>query len=361
MVEKKKNKDIRVVPIKELDSGMILMEDLIDVSGVILLKKGFKIYDIEKVLSFIKNHEFESDSILVEILEKTIEDYQEEDINKFKKGFYNVKKEMIDEVKKIMFKEEIKKEEIEEMIDEILQSAQGRLNVFQLLQKIREENDAIYSHSFDLMLVSHSIGKWIGFNKEILKELSLSALLSDIGKVKISRKIIEKTDKLTKEEEAELKKHVVHSFDMVKNYTFMNDRIKEGVLFHHERFDGSGYPRGFVGTKIPVFARIIAIADIYTALIEDRPYRNRLSPLEAIKILELDYKEKLDIEFLYIFIRKIADRYIGSKIKLNDGRKGQIVFFPRFHIYRPIIKLENEEIIDLLSEENKSIEIVDFI
>lgn len=115
------------------------------------------------------------------------------------------------------------------------------------------------------------IGNEMGLSKERIKDLKISGLFHDIGKYCIDEQILNKKDKLTNGEFELLKLHAIFSGDIVKKKG-MNKTVIEAVTYHHERFDGNGYNKGLKGTEIPLYSRIIAIADSYDAMTNDRPY-----------------------------------------------------------------------------------------
>lgn len=360
MIVKKEN--IKIMQIDELSSGMIIKEDILSDQGNVLIHKDFKIHDQEKIKEFLSKHGIYNKDILVQINEEeeSVEMLKQRDIEKFKTTFDESRNMMKTNVEKLVKGENIEREKLDGIINNFIGFTEKTLNVFQLMQKVKDESEHIYTHLFDVMIVSYIIGNWMGLGQEQLDDLCVSALLSDIGKHQIDQELLDKAGKLDEKEELLLKKHVIHSFNMVRNSSFINDNIKNGILYHHERVDGSGYPKGLNGDQIPVFAKIIAIADIYTALIEERAYRSKLTPFIAMRIMESNYKEKLDIEILYIFLRKIGDKYLGSKVLLNNGEEAEIIFMPRVNIYRPIVKvISTSSVLDLGVPEYKELEIVE--
>jgi HD-GYP domain-containing protein (c-di-GMP phosphodiesterase class II) len=128
------------------------------------------------------------------------------------------------------------------------------------------------------------------YDIEILKNI---ANLHDIGKIQVDLSILNKTEKLTNEDWAEIKKHPITGYEIVKEITFLKES-SSAVLYHHERFDGSGYPFGVSGEKIPLFARIISIADSYDAMTTDRPYRQALNIYQALNELKNNVDKQFD-------------------------------------------------------------------
>ncbi|NIA22680.1 MAG: HD domain-containing protein [Proteobacteria bacterium] len=136
----------------------------------------------------------------------------------------------------------------------------------------------------------------------------LSALLHDIGKLKIPKEILVKRGKLTVHEYELIKMHPVYGFEMLINLKGLDD-ILDGVLYHHERLDGSGYPYGVTGASIPAIARIINVADMYDAMTSDRPYRKRMTDEQCFSILEEEGRNnKIDLEIVKVLKNIIKER-----------------------------------------------------
>jgi HD-GYP domain-containing protein (c-di-GMP phosphodiesterase class II) len=150
-----------------------------------------------------------------------------------------------------------------------------------------------------------------------------------------------------------MKKHVDIGYDILKNKQIDN-RIREAALFHHEKCDGSGYPIGLSGDKIPTFAKILAVADIYDALTADRIYRKAVCPFTAIRMLEEDSFTKLDPKYTLPFLRNVVSSYIHNNVKLDNGEIGEVVMINDRNLSRPIVKINNR-FIDLSTEPKRSI------
>ena len=119
------------------------------------------------------------------------------------------------------------------------------------------------------------IAQRLGYSDQAIEDLKKSALLHDIGKIAIPDRILNKDNKLTDEEYAIMKSHVVRGSEILKNFTLV-DHVYEGALYHHERYDGKGYVQGLKGEEIPLNARIIGIADAFDAMTANRVYRKKL-------------------------------------------------------------------------------------
>lgn len=177
--------------------------------------------------------------------------------------------------------------------------------------------------------------------------LTLCGLLHDIGKSKIPNEIIGKPGKLTDSEYEEIKKHPVIGYNLVKNLD-IDQRIKNAVLLHHERFDGKGYPLGLTGNEIDDFTSIVSIADVYDAMTANRCYRDGLCPFEVIAIFEKEGLTQFNPKYILTFLDHIANTYINNEVLLSDGSSGKIVLINK-KLTRPTIQLDNGNFVNLES------------
>ncbi|WP_310605020.1 HD-GYP domain-containing protein [Anaerosporobacter sp.] len=236
----------------------------------------------------------------------------------------------------------------------ILSKSDTTLNVFDMLHNIEEYSDSTYSHSLNVALISNVIGRWIGYSDKDLEQLTLAALLHDIGKLMIPEELLAKPDKLTDEEFQMIRLHPITGYDLIKDED-IDPRIKDAVLKHHEKCDGTGYPSKLTGDTIGEFAKIIAIADIYDAMTSKRSYREALCPFEVIRIFEDEGYQKYDIKILLTFLERIGQAYINNAVKLSDGREGEIVMLNKNALSRPIVRLKDSTVVDLSKTSNLTI------
>ena len=146
-------------------------------------------------------------------------------------------------------------------------------------------------HTKRVLNYSSLIGQRVGLKGDELEQLELAAILHDIGKIGISDAILRKSDPLTEKERKIMEQHPVIGAEIVMGIEGM-EKILEGIKYHHERCDGSGYPENLKGDEIPLFAKIIAIADVFDALTTDRPYKKALSLYDALKYIKEREKTK---------------------------------------------------------------------
>lgn len=187
------------------------------------------------------------------------------------------------------------------------------LNSIMQIVKIMEAKDVYTAgHSIRVANFCEQISRKLRLNEYDIEILNNLANLHDIGKVQIDLSILNKRCKLNKADWAEIKKHPIVGYDIVKEIDFLKSKA-DAILYHHERIDGEGYPFGKEGKDIPLFAKILAIADAYDAMTSDRPYRGALTKQESIDELEKNKGKQFDIEICDIFINAMKEEQMGFK------------------------------------------------
>lgn len=162
-------------------------------------------------------------------------------------------------------------------------------------------------HSRNVARFAITLGDALGLSPGEIRELSISALLHDCGKIGLPDRLLKTARKYTRWEKETIKQHVVIGKNLVASLGF-SKAIVEGVYYHHERYDGMGYVRGLAGSQIPLFGRIIAIADTFDALIGKRPYRDPLPVHKAVEVMK-NSEGQFDPELLKYFLHKIVSIY----------------------------------------------------
>lgn len=228
------------------------------------------------------------------------------------------------------------------------------LQLFDMLHNLQVHDDSVYEHCTNVALISATIGKWLSLPDNDIRNLTLAGLLHDIGKLSIPAELLNKPGRLTPEEFEVIKSHPKKSYEYLRDIP-LDIRIKEACLLHHERCDGSGYPFGISGNKISIYAKIIAIADVYDAMTSPRSYRPALCPFKAIQVFESEGLYKYDPKFIMTFLEHIGSSYLNNNVLLNDGRTGEIVMLNKIALSKPMIKC-NGEFIDLTKFPELSIE-----
>jgi putative nucleotidyltransferase with HDIG domain len=238
------------------------------------------------------------------------------------------------------------KKAVTKMIGDILNNKTVLLN----LMDIRTNDTYTFSHSVNVTVLALVIGRILNYSKEKLIKLGIGALLHDIGKAILPDEILNKPGKLTDEEFGIMKEHTKIGFEGIKNSYELSPLSKTIILSHHEKWDGTGYPRGIKGDEIHEFARIVAICDVFDALTSDRCYRPKWPVYEAIEFLMSYSGTHFDADLVKQFIKHIAAYPNGTPVKLNDGRKGIIQEQNEGFPTRPIIRILEDADGNQLSE-----------
>lgn len=371
------------VPIDKIKAGMVINKDVLGINGTMLLYKGYMIENEMLLKKLLLNHNIEeieikseedtniNSSNLVKTKINKDEEISKDDLLKiqrelevteFKESFEEVVDHLKTDFQDIIDGKEVEKDELQKRTQIAWDYDNKAFSILQFISKIKNENFSVYAHSTNLALISYTIGKWINLDKEQLEELTLSALLSDIGRYKVLEELVENIGYDEEKQRELMNKYPKYSYELIQDMNFISKDVKDAVLYHNERYDGSGYPGILSKDDIPLYSRIIAIAIVYDTLTSETSYRKKNTPFDAIRILETEYVEKLDIKILYNFLHRIGSSFVGSEVKLSDGRIGEVVFVPEEGIYKPYIRIKNtNEILNLNNKEYRNINVTDMI
>lgn len=346
--------------VHELEPGMICGNE-IKANGKILVGKGITIteyainklkenYIFNQIEVYYDDDDDESESISADSYHektKTVEEVEQSfseltfDVEKILVNMDSLRVSGIDEVRRFATK-----------IQSELKSASS---VIKTIVLYGSGSDTIYRHGVNVAALSTILGKWIGLNVSQLNLLTYAAVLHDFGKIKIDKRILEKPDVLTAKEFNEIKSHPTIGYNFIKEVPFLDKAVSYGVLMHHERTDGSGYPLGLKENQIHQFAKIIAIADVFDAVNSDRAYKKSKGPFEALEIIKKESLGRLDYEYCNIFLNHVVNYYMGESVMLNSGNVCKIIQVDPNNLSRPFL-LDDSGFIDLKQQKNLYVE-----
>jgi HD-GYP domain-containing protein (c-di-GMP phosphodiesterase class II) len=331
----------RSLNINELEAGMIAVKNIM-YDDKVLIAEGIPI--TEAAITKLKQKYFHSkievyaepneDELRQEEMEKVEESFKEltGDLQNIFKGMDSLQVSGIEEIRNFAIKVKNEMNPTSMVVKNIVLHGSGM--------------DVVYRHGVNVSALSLILGRWIGLSEVQLNLLGYSAILHDFGKTKINHDILEKKEKLTKKELEEIRTHPIVAYNYIKKIQFLDTSVGQSILMHHEREDGSGYPLGLKGEKIPQFAKIIAIADVFDAINSKRPYREKRKPFEALEIIQKDEMGKLNYEYCKIFTNHVVNFYIGEKVLLSDGRVCKIIKVDPNNLKQPLL-FDETEFIDL--------------
>ena len=219
-----------------------------------------------------------------------------------------------------------------------------------MIYTMNQDGDYNIHHCVHLAILSGLMAKWMGLVGMDRQNLVLAGLFLDIGKQFIEKDLLEKKGRLTEEEFDILKNHVVDSFKLLESSDLSGRTdLMNGVIQHHERNDGSGYPSGLEADQISTFGKVLAVLDSYDAMVSSRSYAEKRSPFEVFKILYADVLDgKLDSEYAVLFMRKLNAALNGCWLRLSDGTAGRIVYIDESRVTAmPVVQLVDGGFIDL--------------
>ncbi|MEK3876387.1 HD-GYP domain-containing protein [Paenibacillus sp. FSL M7-0420] len=231
------------------------------------------------------------------------------------------------------------------VVDDILQPTLSTLDkhkdVVTLLLLLDREDNYTYNHSLQVGMLSYYLASWLGYSKTECYEIGRAGYLIDIGKCRISPAILNKPGKLTPDEYEEIKLHTVYGYEIIQNS--MNDPFTALVaLQHHEREDGSGYPKQLTKTDIHPYAQIAAVADIYSAMTTHRVYQSKQELISVLREINSLSFGKLNGKPVQAFINHLMPNFIGKRVLLSTGDMGVIVMNNPLDVFRPLVQSEGK-------------------
>lgn len=331
---------MRLVNIHYVKEGSILARQVINPSGIILLQAGVRV--TESYLTRLKNLGYDvlfiQDDRLEDVEFKAAITAQTREVAY--KTIENVSK-YIESGSETSFKVDNIRITVQQMINDLLASS----DIIDNLTEMQGFDNYTFHHSVNTTILALVLAIASGYSEQKLIELGMGVLMHDIGKVKISEAILNKKTPLTEVEFTEIKLHTTCGFDILrKNHDF--SLLSSHVAFqHHEKWDGSGYPRGLKGTEIHEYGRLTAVADVYEALTSKRVYRNAIEPNEAYEYVTSQSNIHFEPRTIEVFKKHIAVYPSGSGIVLSNGQRGNITKQNPTFPNRPFVRVfyQNEE------------------
>lgn len=227
---------------------------------------------------------------------------------------------------------------IDEMANDIVSSVFRNTSAMTILTRIKDKHSYNWRHMINCAIFTAVFAKYLGYKEEAVQQLAMGALLHDLGQAKLPQGIISRPSKLTSSEKDIIKRHVAQGLGLVKGEKGITPLILDMIVNHHERLDGSGYPRGITAEKLSRPARIMAIVDVYDALTADRPHQEGGEPINALRYL-LANKELFDAELVQHFIKCLGVHPVGTIVKLTNERLALVLEGNKSNPIKPKVKL----------------------
>lgn len=362
------------LPIESIKEGMIVGRSIEDRYGRHLIERGTAItkYAIEELAGYGIRSVF-----VKPFYGKTDEDKAEENHAVSKYAEYVIREYRRSDPKTVSLEDSVKKRIVKglEFINQNPDSSEVAKNVYWITEELMKaiiDNGAVaininalkcsdeytFTHSIDVATISMVMARDLNKSDREVFEIGMAGLLHDIGKTKIPGEILNKPSKLTAEEFEVMKKHSYYSYKIVSTNNEIPFDVKAGILQHHEKKNGSGYPHGLKGDQIHPYARILTVADIFDALVTERPYKKGKSMREAVEML-LAMTDELDLDALKSIMRVLILYPVDSIVQLSNGETARVVRGNQGLLLRPVVVgIETGNVYDLKAKECAGIVIV---
>lgn len=220
------------------------------------------------------------------------------------------------------------------------------------INTLKTSDEYTFKHSVDVATMSMIIAKKQGMNKDDIYNIGIAGLLHDMGKSKIPLEILNKPGKLDDEEFAVMKQHPVFGYEILKEKDDFSPAISLAVLQHHEKMNGRGYPMGVKEDKIVHYAKILAVADVYDALVTERPYKKAFSQRTAVEMI-MSMTEEMDITAMKSFLASVILYPVDSTVELSNGERARVVKNNEASVLRPtVVGLDSGTVFELADDLN---------
>lgn len=208
---------------------------------------------------------------------------------------------------------------VEAITNDLIQSLSGNYNALLCITQMRQKDRYLMEHSFNVSVYMGFLAMSLGFTDEKLNEIVMGALLHDLGKIRVDDRILHKPGSLSPDEWDEMKRHVDYGEAILGGQAGINQVMLDICVMHHERLDGSGYPKGLVADDIPLHARMACVCDVYDAMTAARVYHKGIAPTVALKAM-LKMSEELDRDLVYHLIQALGVYPVGSVVELSNNK-----------------------------------------
>ncbi|NLV85739.1 MAG: HD-GYP domain-containing protein [Clostridiales bacterium] len=324
------------IPLSYVKSDMVLAKDVPAPSGLYALLSRGQIMT-PGIIAKLRLHEIDGVYVESEISEDVVPEHLIEpherrrilsDVRTIYNSFFNkryIQLSDLDSSKKLA----------EQLVDTILERDDILLDVIE----IKSYDNYTYSHCLNVSMLSVLIAKQIGFSHNRLTDIALCGLMHDIGKIDIPINIINKPGPLSYEEYELIKTHPQNGLERMRKCYNISREVLSGIQCHHEKYSGGGYPYGYKGESIPLFARILAIADVYDALTSRRSYRKAWLPCEAIQYIISQSDVLFDPSLVQSFLRTVCAYPTGTIVELSDGSVAIVSKNHPENVLRPTVRL----------------------
>lgn len=339
---KEEQKRLKQLPMDYLWEGLILKDDVYNYNGTVLLIPAGAVIDslrLRRLDSFSGKERF------VMTTERSFEQIMtHREVNprgtqqqiEDNSGYTDLKKNVDNMLDEVRHTKQVRAEQAIDIARETFEVMEAReLSVMlNCIDTPRPMDEQLQRHSLNVAILNGMIAKSLGLDKKQTHDLVLAGLLHDVGKTMVPQEILDAPRKLTEKEYAVVKKHPEFSYQIIGED--VAEEVRLAALYHHERVNGKGYPYG-MKDKIPLYARITAVSDVYEALVAKRSYKEERIPFDVLNKLA-EEKFGLDHKATMTLINHMVRELRGKEVLMSDNSEGQVCFVPPNDIEYPIVQ-----------------------
>ena len=351
---------MRSVDIESLTPGMILARSIINDDMIVVLSEGTMLtkahitrlgfLDIPSVYvkdEYELSEAFQNVAAIFNPASAFVTEYKE---------VIHTAREIFDEAEK---SDKPPVEKSKNMVQETLAPMAKQSGAIDYLLEVNHLASDIYNHSVRVSVLAGVLAKWMMMSAAETQDLILAGFLHDIGKTKFPPRLIDKqVEHLTEEDLDAYMQHTIDGNRILNASPELSDGVKLAALQHHECMDGSGFPFNLKGNDIHLYARIIGLANLYDNITTEREGQKKNTPFDAIERITQDMYTKLDPNVCVPFLKHLKETFLGSRVKLDNGLVGNIVRYENDFSSKPLIRVNEKEIIDL--NKNTELQIIEY-
>lgn len=362
---------MRQIPITALTPGMVTAEDIVSYDHETIVPKGIIL--TENIISHLDGYSIYyaqiEDDLIVDLstpmanaailtqdttiaglykVDAPAKTPAEQRFHRFSQEFARCAEHFENSLMKSLYRNEpFRANELIKETMALLHQDKQEVSIFDMLLNMHNPEDSIYNHCIDVALISNVLARWLHFSEADQMMATACGLFHDVGKVMLPAGVLRKPGKLTPDEFEIVKTHTTEGFHLLGRFSSIPDPVKSAALTHHEKCDGSGYPYRLTADEIDKFSKVVTIADIFDAMTSERVYRAAMCPFSVIKYFEDDGIQKYDIKYILTFLENVSNTYLNHRVTLSNGMEGNVIFINPNNFSQPVIRTENDEIIDL--------------
>ena len=354
-------KNCILLSVENLYPGLIVAEPFFDSNGIVVVNEGILLTP-QIICRLHEKYPTKSILVLDEYMDEifTSNKNTKQKIITAEKQLGNISKGIKSVMNDIENQKTPNIKSITGMTIQLMESFKDYSIILEGVMRERPLDEYTQRHCVNVAILSIMLGRWLFLSDSEVLMLAQSALLHDIGKLKINSNILNKPTKLSPIEFEAIKRHSIFGYSIAKKIQGIRPSVPLGILMHHEKIDGSGYPLGLSNGKIHIFGKIIAVADIFDAMTSTRPYHYKESPFLILEMMQHEFWGKIDAVYLSTFVKNISIYYEGEIVRLSNGKLAKIIKMNSSRLSAPLV-MTGQDFIDLSIENDITVsELISF-